>query len=330
MASRMSAQEFAALLRSPAAVDDLGAGGPVALVLDGALPDGGLRIPPLLPIVVVRSAEPGDASAEIGDVIADGAALDAIVETVDAAPQAATSLAVLLRLSAGRPVAEGLLAESAVYGVLQAGREFAAWRSARPIRVGADRADDAVRCERTDDTIRIVLRRPEVRNALDADLRDALAEVLLVARSDSSARVEISGDGSCFSSGGHLDEFGTRQDPASAHVIRLARSLAVMLHELSDRTQVFVHGPCRGSGVELPAFADRVTAHPDTTFGLPEVGMGLIPGAGGTVSLPRRIGRHRTAWLALTRSAIDAGTAQRWGLVDDVRPWKAAGGGETP
>jgi enoyl-CoA hydratase/carnithine racemase len=49
---------------------------------------------------------------------------------------------------------------------------------------------------------------------------------------------------------------------------------------------------------------------------LPEVGMGLIPGAGGTVSIPRRIGRHRTAWLALTGNTIDAGTALAWGLAD--------------
>jgi enoyl-CoA hydratase/carnithine racemase len=60
-------------------------------------------------------------------------------------------------------------------------------------------------------------------------------------------------------------------------------------------------------------------ARPDTVIGLPEVAMGLIPGAGGTVSLPRRIGRHRTAWLALTGRTIDAPTAREWGLVDEIR-----------
>ena len=47
--------------------------------------------------------------------------------------------------------------------------------------------------------------------------------------------------------------------------------------------------------------------------------MGLVPGAGGTVSLPRRIGRHRTAWLAISGRSIDAATAAAWGLVDAVR-----------
>jgi enoyl-CoA hydratase/carnithine racemase len=48
--------------------------------------------------------------------------------------------------------------------------------------------------------------------------------------------------------------------------------------------------------------------------------MGLIPGAGGTVSIPRRIGRQRTALLAVTGRALDAPTAQRWGLVDTLEP----------
>jgi enoyl-CoA hydratase/carnithine racemase len=46
--------------------------------------------------------------------------------------------------------------------------------------------------------------------------------------------------------------------------------------------------------------------------------MGLVPGQGGTVSLPRRIGPHRTAWLALSGQALDAPTALEWGLVDEL------------
>jgi enoyl-CoA hydratase/carnithine racemase len=81
---------------------------------------------------------------------------------------------------------------------------------------------------------------------------------------------------------------------------------------------VRVHGDCIGAGLELPAFAGRVVAAPASRFRLPETAMGLVPGAGGTVSLPRRIGRARTAWLALSGEAINAGTALRWGLVDVV------------
>jgi enoyl-CoA hydratase/carnithine racemase len=73
-----------------------------------------------------------------------------------------------------------------------------------------------------------------------------------------------------------------------------------------------------GSGIELPAFAARVIAHEEAQIALPELTLGLVPGAGGTVSLPRRIGRHRTALLALSRQAIDTSTAASWRLVDEI------------
>jgi enoyl-CoA hydratase/carnithine racemase len=57
---------------------------------------------------------------------------------------------------------------------------------------------------------------------------------------------------------------------------------------------------------------------PSTRVALPELALGLIPGAGGTWSLPQRIGRHRTAWLGLTGESIDAPTALRWGLLDEI------------
>jgi enoyl-CoA hydratase/carnithine racemase len=61
-----------------------------------------------------------------------------------------------------------------------------------------------------------------------------------------------------------------------------------------------------------------VVASEDAWFQLPELSMGLIPGAGGTLSLPRRIGRQRTAWLALSGARLDAATALRWRLVDAI------------
>ena len=57
---------------------------------------------------------------------------------------------------------------------------------------------------------------------------------------------------------------------------------------------------------------------PDVVIQLPELGLGLVPGAGGTVSVTRRIGRRRTAWLVLTSTFLDAPTALRWGLVDAI------------
>jgi len=126
----------------------------------------------------------------------------------------------------------------------------------------------------------------------------------------------IDGRGPAFCAGGDLDEFGMARDAAIAHVSRTTRSAAALMHRLRDRVECHVHGACIGAGIELPAFAGRVVARRDAFFQLPEVGMGLIPGAGGTVSVTRRIGRLRTVGLALTGARIDAGTALAWGLVD--------------
>jgi enoyl-CoA hydratase/carnithine racemase len=90
------------------------------------------------------------------------------------------------------------------------------------------------------------------------------------------------------------------------------------VHAIRDRVTVRLHGACVGAGIEIPAFAGRVIASPGTYFQLPELAMGLIPGAGGTVSITRRAGRHRLLWMALTGTKVAADTALGWGLVDAV------------
>jgi enoyl-CoA hydratase/carnithine racemase len=73
-----------------------------------------------------------------------------------------------------------------------------------------------------------------------------------------------------------------------------------------------------GAGIEVPALAGHVVADPAAVISLPELALGLVPGAGGTASIPRRIGRQRTAALALSGTRIDAATALSWGLVDEI------------
>jgi hypothetical protein len=258
--------------------------------------------------------------AEFDVVVATPLELELIADGVFANPLAAQALAQLLRLSSGCSVHEGLVAESLVYSTLQGGPEFAAWLAARPDpkpRPPPDRP--LVRIERVEGRLELWLDRPEKRNAFSAEMRDALCEGLALAVMDGSVeRVSLRGEGPVFCSGGDLDEFGTLPDPATAHAIRSTRHPARLLHALDKRVDCVVQGSCVGAGVELPAFAPRVLARPDASFRLPELAMGLVPGAGGTVSLPRRIGRQRTAWLALTGAPIDAETAQRWRLVDAI------------
>lgn len=248
------------------------------------------------------------------------AAVEAITATVASQPIAATALAQVLRHSPARSTEDGLLVESAVYSTLQAGPEFARWRAGRRRRERPVEGA-AVAVARHGDRLDIALTRPHVRNALNTAMRDALVDAFrLVAIDDTIAEVHLRGDGPSFCAGGDLDEFGSFPDPATAHAVRLVQSVGRAIAAVAERVTVHLHGACFGSGIELSAFADTVVAAPDTTIGLPEVALGLIPGAGGTVSIPRRIGRHRTARLALTGEHLDAPTALTWGLVDVVEP----------
>ena len=252
-------------------------------------------------------------------VVAERGELRRVLDAIARTPRAAAVLAQVLRAGTALPVAAGLVVESTAYATLQSGAEFAAWLATRGVRAATADAAPPVAVERVEDRLFVTLDRPRRHNAFSAAMRDALVEALTLAAVDPTVHaVELRGNGPSFCSGGDLDEFGTCPDPATGHLIRTTRSPGRLVAALADRVRVHVHGACIGAGVELAAFAGRVTAAPDAFFALPEVGMGLIPGAGGTVSIPRRIGRQRTAWLALTGARIDAATARAWGLVDAI------------
>lgn len=278
-----------------------------------------------LPFVVVgiTRGEVDEGWLQLCDVTAPEGdpSLDAIMVNLETRPIAATTLALLLRGHDRRSMDDGLVAESAAYSVLQSGPEFDTWRASRgPTRADTDDAP-RLRIGRDGRTLLITLTRADRLNALDARMRDELVEAFAVAQADTGIeRVELRGEGRAFCAGGDLNEFGTRPDPASAHLIRLQRSVGRTLARLGKPSTTYVHGATVGSGIELAAFTATVVAAPDTRIALPELGLGLIPGAGGTVSLPQRIGRLRTAWLAFSGCTIDAATALEWGLIDAVSP----------
>jgi enoyl-CoA hydratase/carnithine racemase len=140
----------------------------------------------------------------------------------------------------------------------------------------------------------------------------------LVAADDSLTHVRLAGAGASFCSGGDLDEFGLTEDVTVAHLIRLDRSVARRMDAVRDRVEVELKGACIGAGIELASFAGRVVARTGARIQLPELAMGLVPGAGGTVGITRRIGRWRTAWLALSGEPLPLRTALRWGLIDEL------------
>jgi enoyl-CoA hydratase/carnithine racemase len=216
----------------------------------------------------------------------------------------------------------GLVTESLAYSTLQSGGEFARWLEHRGPAT-APVLPDPVLADRDDGTLHVRFNRPGRHNAFSNDARAVLLEALDVARHDPSVEeVILSGNGPSFCSGGDLAEFGSFADPASAHLTRLRHSPALVLDELATRLgrrcRARVHGQVLGSGLEMAAFCGWVEAQRDSVIGLPELALGLIPGAGGSVSVTRRIGRWRTAYLVLSGCPIDAATALDWGLVDAI------------
>jgi enoyl-CoA hydratase len=254
-------------------------------------------------------------------VVATAAAAALLIGNIERTPVAAGTLCQLLRTTESLPIPAALTAESLAYATLQAGAEFRRWLAQhRPAPAPTDPGPPLLQT-RDGAALALVLNRPSNRNAMSVEVRDALVEALSMVLADSQIeRVEISGAGRCFSVGGDLAEFGQAPDPATAHAIRSVALPARLLARCAARVTVRVHGACIGAGVEFPAFAGRVVAAGDAFFQLPELRFGLIPGAGGCVGIARRIGRQRTAWLALSGKRISAQLAHQWELVDALSP----------
>lgn len=276
---------------------------------------------PVIAILPPDSMPPASEPTALADVVVGSLReAETLLRNIRRHPFAAMVLVQVLRHNARASIADGLLAESLAFATLQGSREFKsflAMRAASPA-VATDHAPPVLLARR-DDVLEITLNRPATRNAFSTAMRDGLVDGLHLLASDPTLHcARIRGAGACFCSGGDLDEFGLADDPGIAHAIRSTRNAGRLIAELADRIECHVHRACIGSGIELPAFAKRIVATQDTLFQLPEITLGLIPGAGGTVSITRRIGRQRTAWLALSARRVDATTALEWGLVDAV------------
>lgn len=280
----------------------------------GPVPGGSLE-----PFDVLISADPAAPGPWVG---VPAARVDAVVADLQAAvarqPVAAAACAQVLRMTLDVGLDQALALESMAYSMLLASAGFRTWRSGNPPRERPDDRAPRVKIE-VGRGIVIRLNRPSARNAFDARMRDELCEALTFAVDHPDALpVTLSGEGPAFSAGGDLDEFGRADDPGRAHLIRTVRSPARLVAQLGDRVAAHLHGACVGAGIEVPAAAGRIAARPGAVFRLPEVSMGLIPGAGGTATIPRRIGRRRAAYMAISGADIDLATALAWGLVDEV------------
>lgn len=285
----------------------------IDLTVAEAVPD--LRLPPC-PVIGIGPLD-HPLAPRLDTVVEAPVTLAMLAASIRANPVASAVLVQLLRGIEGQAPEVALVEESLAYGVLQAGAEHAAWRAGR--QPEAPLASGALRVERVGDRLDLLIDRPEAHNAVDRPMRDALHEAFTLAALDPAIEaVTLSGAGKAFCMGADLAEFGTTRDPALAHMIRMRTLPAHAIVRCRDRLSIHVQGACVGSGLEMAAFANRLTATADAWFHLPELGMGLLPGAGGCVSLSHRIGRQRAALMILSGRRINARTALGWGLVDAI------------
>jgi enoyl-CoA hydratase/carnithine racemase len=162
----------------------------------------------------------------------------------------------------------------------------------------------------------VTLNRPERLNAYDTAMRDGLYEALRAVDDDSRVRaVILCGNGRAFCSGGDLAEFGTAPSPSRAREVRWLRDVWGALWNLRAITIAAVHGMAVGGGFEMALLCDQCVASDDARFALPETGLGMIPGVGGTQTLPRLLGSGRALELVLGGGWLDARSAHRLGLV---------------
>ncbi len=168
----------------------------------------------------------------------------------------------------------------------------------------------------------VTLNRPRVLNAFSVGMRDDLDEVLSAIRIDDEVRVVVvKGAGEkAFCAGADLSEFLTAPSVVEARRIRGARDLWRLFAGMPQPLIAALHGYVLGSGMEIALFCDLRIASDDVLFGLPEVGLGIIPGAGGTQTLPRVIGLSRTLDMLLTGRRLTAEEAREAGLVNRVVP----------
>ena len=174
--------------------------------------------------------------------------------------------------------------------------------------------------EKQDGIAYVTLNRPEALNAYNIQMRDDLYEVLGAIVDDDEVRVVIlkGAADKAFCAGADLSEFLSAPPPVGARKVRFERDVWGRLLNIAQPTIAALHGYVLGSGLEIALCCDMRIASFDTQFGLPEVGLGIIPAAGGTQTLPRTIGRSRALEMLLTNRWISGQEAFQFHLVNRV------------
>ncbi len=176
---------------------------------------------------------------------------------------------------------------------------------------------ETIRLERRGRVAWVTLDRPEALNALNAQLmRELVGLASELDRDDAVGAIVVTGSERAFAAGADIKEMADK----STAEMREADHFGPWLEFARVRKPVIavVSGFALGGGFELALMCDIILASETATFGFPEIGLGVIPGIGGTQRIVRAIGYPKAAELVLTGRRIDAAEAERIGIVSRV------------
>lgn len=184
------------------------------------------------------------------------------------------------------------------------------------------RQENVLQVEDRGSVVTLTLNRPEVMNAFNFRLLQALREQIEALRFQPRVRVVIiTGAGDrAFCAGADLKERESLSDVAVKTFIYTIRNLFTAVEQLNKPVIAAVNGVALGGGTELALASDIRIASENAVLGLTETRLAVIPGAGGTQRLPRLIGRGKAKELIFTGRRVDAREAYEIGLVNHVRP----------
>lgn len=178
-------------------------------------------------------------------------------------------------------------------------------------------SEDVLLVEKTDGVATLTLNRPAALNAISTELAQCLSEAFREIQNDDETRVAIvTGAGRAFCSGMDLKELGS--GGAESRGDKIGNPMESAMREFEGPIIAAVGGFAVTAGFELALAADVIIASTEARFVDSHARVGILPGWGLAVKLPRLIGIVRAKSVSLTANPIDAETAERWGLVAQV------------